>query len=52
MKRTPFHCFRKPAPEAAADDRNFNIKETTENETDKADSLLSYTLQKKRPMLS
>ncbi len=38
---TPFHCFRKPAPEAAAaaasgdtlqtDDRNINIIETTEN---------------------
>ncbi len=41
MKRTtPFQCFRKPDPEAAAasgdtlqtDDRNVNIIETTENE--------------------
>ncbi len=40
MKQTPFQCFRKPAPEAAAasgdtlqiDDRNGNIIETTENE--------------------
>ncbi len=41
MKRTtPFQCFRKPAPEAAAisgdtrrtDDRNVNIIEMTENE--------------------
>ncbi len=43
MKRTtPFQCFRKPAPKAAAasasgdtlqtDDRNVNIIETTENE--------------------
>ncbi len=41
MKQTtPFQCFRKPAPEAAAasvdtlqaDDRNVNIIETTENE--------------------
>ncbi len=41
MKRTtPFQCFRKPAPEAAAasgdtlqtDDWNVNIIETTENE--------------------
>ncbi len=42
MKRTtPFQCFRKPVPEAAAaasgdtlqiDDRNGNIIETTENE--------------------
>ncbi len=37
---TPFQCFCKPAPEAAAasgdtlqaDDRNVNIMETTENE--------------------
>ncbi len=44
MKRTtPFQCFRKPAPEAAADDRNVNIKETTENETDKADTILHVT---------
>ncbi len=47
MKRTtPFQCFRKPAPEAAAgdtlqtDDRNINIIETTENEPDKADTIL------------
>ncbi len=41
MKRTtPFQCFRKPEPEAAAasgdtlqtGDRNVNIIETTENE--------------------
>ncbi len=41
MKRTtPFQCFCKPAPEAAAasgdtlqtDDRNVNIIETTEND--------------------
>ncbi len=48
MKRTtPFQCFHKPVPEAAAansgdalqtDDRNVNIIETTENETDKADT--------------
>ncbi len=53
MKRTtPFQCFRKPAPEAAAaaagdtlqtDDRNVNIIETTENEPDKADTILHST---------
>ncbi len=39
---TPFQCFRKPAPEAAAtsgdtlqtDDRNVNIIETTEDESE------------------
>ncbi len=48
MKRTtPFQCFCKPAPEAAAasgdadaDDRNVNIIETTENEPDKPDTIL------------
>ncbi len=52
MKRTtPFQCFGKPAPEAAAasgdtlqtDDRNVNIIETTENEPDKADTILHST---------
>ncbi len=52
MKRTtPFQCFCKPAPEAAAalgdtlqtDDRNVNIIETTENEPDKADTILRGT---------
>ncbi len=42
MKRTsPFQCYRKPVPEAAAasgdtlqtDDRNINIIEMTENDT-------------------
>ncbi len=53
MKRaTPFQCFRKPAPEAAAaasgdtlqiDDRSVNITQTTENEPDKADTILHCT---------
>ncbi len=52
MKQTtPFQCFRKPAPEAAAasgdtlqtDDRNVNITQTTENEPDKADTILRGT---------
>ncbi len=51
MKRTtPFQCFRKPAPEAAAasgdilqtDDRKCNIIETTENEPE-ADTILRGT---------
>ncbi len=51
MKRTtPFQCFCKPAPEAAAasgdtlqtDDRNVNIIETTENEPE-ADTILRGT---------
>ncbi len=51
MKQTtPFQCFHKPAPEAAAasgdtlqtDDRNVNIIETTENEPDK-DTILRGT---------
>ncbi len=48
---TPFQCFRKHAPEAAAasgdtlqtDGRNLNIIETTENEPDKADTILRST---------
>ncbi len=50
MKRTtPFQCFRKPALEPAAgdtlqaDDRNVNIIETTENETNKADTIIRGT---------
>ncbi len=54
MKQTPFQCFRKPAPEAAAasgdtlqtDDRNVNIIETTENDPDKADTILHGTENK------
>ncbi len=55
MKRTPVQCFRKLwPPEAAAasgdtlqtDDRNVNIIETTENDPDKADTILHGTENK------
>ncbi len=65
MKRTtPFQCFHKPTPEAAAasgdtlqtDDRNVNIKETTENEPELIQLIqmadTPYMVQKTRPMLS
>ncbi len=42
MKRTtPFQCFRKLLLQT--DYRNVNVKETTENEPDKADTILRGT---------
>ncbi len=44
MKRsTPFQCFRKTLQ---TDDRNVNFIEMTENETDKADTILCGTENK------